>query len=921
MTHGIKAERSALARSEARYYDDVRLLGQLLGDTVREQVGDDTFQRIETIRRLSVADRRSADPGAAGALGALLRSLSAEEALHVILAFSHFAHLANIAEDRDILRRAAEDAAEESQPGRLAQSFALLDAAGISRAAVAEALGHGWISPVLTAHPTEVQRKSVLDAEHAIADLLAAREASRDAREHARIDRLLRARITQMWQTRLLRKERLSVRDEIENALSHYPTTFLRAVPQVYEALREQLGASATSHSAFFRMGSWIGGDRDGNPNVDATTLATALRRQCETALAHYLAEMHELMRELSISRQFADCTPKLEALAQRAQDDSPHRKDEFYRQACVGLSARLAATLAALTGTLPDPARRAAEPYADAAVFLADLETIADSLRANHGGALVALRLGPLMQAVAAFGFHLATVDLRQSSDRHEEVVAEILAAAAIEPDYVALDETGKRAVLMRMLGERRPLLIRGHAYSDHTMGELAIFEAARALRVAFGADAIRHYIVSHTESVSDLLEVLVLQKECGLLHGVLRDDGDARADLLVVPLFETIEDLRQAETIMRAFLALPGVAALVRASGGTQEIMLGYSDSNKDGGYLTSQWELYRASTSLAALFRPETGLALRLFHGRGGAVGRGGGPSYGAILAQPPGTVHAQIRVTEQGEVIASKYANGTIGRRHLEMLIAATLEATFLQSRDAVPPAFLEAAAALSAVSMESYRALVYDDPSFVDYFFAATPIAEIADLNIGSRPASRKASRRIEDLRAIPWSFSWAQARVTLPGWFGFGTAVSRYLAEDREGRLALLRRMATSWPFFTTLLSNMDMVLAKADPALARNYADLVPDKLLADRTFALIDAEWTLTVRTLDEITEATGRLDANPALARSLGFRFPYIAPLNHLQVELLRRWRAGDRAEDIHRGILLSINGIAAGLRNTG
>jgi phosphoenolpyruvate carboxylase len=389
----------------------------------------------------------------------------------------------------------------------------------------------------------------------------------------------------------------------------------------------------------------------------------------------------------------------------------------------------------------------------------------------------------------------------------------------------------------------------------------------------------------------------------------------------LIVVPLFETIGDLRNAAAVMRGFYALPGIADLVRASGGEQDIMLGYSDSNKDGGYLTSGWELYRASTELAAFFETTPGVRLRLFHGRGGAVGRGGGPSHQAILAQPPGTVRGQLRLTEQGEVINAKYANPEIGRRNLETLMSAAIEATFLSAAAAPPQAFLEAAAELSEASFRAYRALVYDTPGFADFFFAATPIAEIADLNIGSRPASRKATRSIEDLRAIPWSFSWAQSRAALPGWYGFGSGVEAYLAAHGADGLALLRRLHREWPFFRALVSNMDMVLAKSDLAMARRYADLVPDTVLAERVFGAIDAEFALTARHLSAITGEAARLADNPGLARSIAHRFPYIAPLNHLQVELLRRWRAGEMDEKARRGILISINGIAAGLRNSG
>jgi len=386
-------------------------------------------------------------------------------------------------------------------------------------------------------------------------------------------------------------------------------------------------------------------------------------------------------------------------------------------------------------------------------------------------------------------------------------------------------------------------------------------------------------------------------------------------------VPLFETIQDLRRAEAIMRALYDLPGIEALVRNSGGVQDIMLSYSDSNKDGGYLTSNWELYRASTALARMFADKPGLTMRLFHGRGGTVGRGGGPSYQAILAQPPGTVRGQIRLTEQGEIINAKYANPEIGRRNLETLMAAALETTLLSDRQAPPAAFLDAADTLSRDSMRAYRHLVYETPGFADYFFAATPIGEIASLNIGSRPASRKSTRRIEDLRAIPWGFSWGQARVTLPGWFGFGSAVATYLADKRADKLALLRRMYEEWPFFRAILSNLDMVLAKADLGVSRRYADLVPDRRLTEAILAAIEEEWTKTIAAIEAITQTSQRLADNPALARSIAHRFAYIAPLNHLQVELLRRWRAGLIDDAARTGILISINGIAAGLRNTG
>src|SRR5512133_1895637 len=499
------------------------------------------------------------------------------------------------------------------------------------------------------------------------------------------------------------------------------------------------------------------------------------------------------------------------------------------------------------------------------------------------------------------------------------------------------------KRKLLLGLLDDARPLRVMGATYSALTQSELAVFETAKVMRTLFGAQAIRHYIISHTETVSDLLEVLLLQKEVGLLEGTL--DDHAHCELIVVPLFETIEDLRNAAPIMRAYYALPGIHALVSRGQidqyHEQDIMLGYSDSNKDGGIFTSNWELYQAEIALVDVFdgiaaghnaTSHTGSAtevrairLRLFHGRGGTVGRGGGPSYQAILAQPPGTVRGQIRLTEQGEVIGSKYANPEIGRRNLETLVAATLEATLLQSTKSAPKAFLAAAETLSRTSMAAYRDLVYDTPGFTEYFFGSTPIREITELNIGSRPASRKASQRIEDLRAIPWSFSWGQCRLTLPGWYGFGTAVQQFLddnaAQPRREGLALLQKMYRQWPFFRALLSNMDMVLAKSDLALASRYAELVTDARLRKRIFATIEAEWHRTVEALQAITGEKQRLAGNPALQRSIRHRFPYIDPLHHLQVELVRRHRAGQTDERLKRGIHISINGIAAGLRNTG
>ena len=932
-------KRSEKRDSERPLVEDIRLLGRILGDVIRVQEGPEAYELVEKIRKLSVAFRRDADHEADKALKKLLKSLPGDRAVSVIRAFTYFSHLANLAEDRHhIRRRAIHERAGHTQEGSIDVALQRLRWAGITPRSISDMLATSYVSPVLTAHPTEVQRKSILDAERDIAHLLTERDAikARAAAVNAAKDALspkelaanelqMRARVMQLWQTRLLRFTKLTVADEIENALSYYEATFLREIPKLYAELEQALPGQPIA--SFLRMGQWIGGDRDGNPNVTAQTLEHALNRQSDVALRHYLTEVHFLGGELSLSAMLVPFGPEMLALAERSPDTNEHRQDEPYRRALTGIYARLAATLKKLSGG--DAARHAVapqNPYATAEEFLSDLRLIEASLCSHHAEAVAAQRLHPLIRAVEVFGFHLATVDLRQSSDQHEEVVAELLTTARMEKNYRKLDEHAKQALLLGLLNDARPLRVPGAAYSTHTLSELAIFETAKHMLAIFGKQAIRHYIISHTETVSDLLEVLLLQKEVGLLRGTL--DAAAQNDLIVVPLFETIEDLRNAAPIMRDFYALPGMAALVQRSGGEQDIMLGYSDSNKDGGIFTSNWELYRAEIALVELFdrlKVSQGITLRMFHGRGGTVGRGGGPSYQAILAQPPGTVRGQIRLTEQGEVIGSKYANPEIGRRNLETLVAATLEATLLQPTKPATRAFMDAAAELSEASMDAYRALVYETPGFTDYFFGATPLKELAQLNIGSRPASRKALQKIEDLRAIPWGFSWGQCRLTLPGWLGFGSAVATYLdkpdATERKAALALLQKMYRQWPFFRTLLSNMDMVLAKSDLALASRYAELVSDARLRKKIFASIEAEWHRTADALTQITGEKNRLVSNPALDRSIRHRFPYIDPLHHLQVELIRRYRAGLADERVQRGIHISINGIAAGLRNTG
>jgi len=936
------------ADKDAPLKEDIRLLGRLLGEVLRDQEGDAVFEVVETIRQTAVRFRRESDAKAGAELDKLLKKLTRDQTNSVVRAFSYFSHLANIAEDQhhNRRRRAHLLAGSAPQPSSVAYALSRLDNAGVSGNTVRNFLAESLISPVLTAHPTEVQRKSILDAEREIARLLALRDNPLTPKELRDNTELLRARIATLWQTRMLRYTKLTVADEIENALSYYRITFLRELPALYDDIEEEINAQFPSRSRarttpaelppFVQMGSWIGGDRDGNPNVNAGTMQRALQRQSTTIFDFYLDEVHALGAELSISTLMVDASAELLALADTSPDTSNHRADEPYRRALIGVYARLAATARSLgvVNILRQEVGAAAH-YAGPEECIAELQVLVDSLNANHGAALVKPRLAVLKRSIEIFGFHLATLDMRQSSDVHERVLTELFASAQVEASYAGLAEEKKIALLLAELAKPRLLYSPYLAYSDETNSELTILRTAREIRQRYGARAIRNYIISHTETVSDLLEVLLLQKETGLLHADAKNPGKlVELELMVVPLFETIPDLRCAADIMEQWLSLPLVAPLIAKHGKLQEVMLGYSDSNKDGGFLTSNWELYKSENRLVELFN-RAGVKLRLFHGRGGTVGRGGGPSYQAILAQPPGTVNGQIRLTEQGEIIASKFSNPEIGRRNLELLVAATLEASLMPATTDAKETrklaeFERVMEDLSERAYQAYRNLVYETPGFTDYFFGSTPIAEIAELNIGSRPASRKSTRRIEDLRAIPWGFSWGQCRLLFPGWYGFGSAVSGWLqeggAKDSAKKLATLRAMCKEWPFFAALLSNMDMVLSKTDLAVASRYAGLVADRKLRNAIFGRIVSEHERTSQLLGSITGNKERLAGNPLLARSIKNRFAYLDPLNHLQVELIKRHRstaaAGKPVEErVQRGIHLTINGVAAGLRNTG
>ncbi|CAJ1583311.1 phosphoenolpyruvate carboxylase [[Mycobacterium] wendilense] len=905
--------------------EDIRLLGAILGDTVREQHGEEIFDLVERARVESFRVRRSEIDRAE--LAELFRGIEARDAIPVIRAFTQFALLANVAEDIHRERRRAIHVAagEPPQDSSLAATYAKLDAAvadgALDADSVAEALAGALVSPVITAHPTETRRRTVFDTQHRITELMRLRAFGGGAAE---IEPELRRQVLMMWQTALIRLSRLKISDEIETGLRYYQAAFLEVIPQVNAEVRAELQRrwpdAGLLDQPVLRPGSWIGGDRDGNPNVTAEVVRMATGSAAHVALAHYFAELTALEQELSMSARLVRISDAVAALGRDCHD--PARADEPYRRAVRVIHARLTATGTEILDRRPEQELDLGlAPYATPGQLLADLDAVDASLR-GHGSALLADdRLARLREAVRVFGFHLSGLDLRQNSDVHEEVVAELLAWSGVHSDYLGLAEADRVDLLMAELATRRPLTGPGAELSELARTELDIVRAAaRAVRV-FGPESVPNYVISMCRSVSDLLEAAILLKEAGLLDAA----GERPyCPLGIVPLFETIEDLQHGAAVMRDALALPLYRSLVRARSESQEVMLGYSDSNKDGGYLAANWALYRAELDLVEMAR-DTGIRLRLFHGRGGTVGRGGGPSYDAILAQPPGAVRGSLRLTEQGEVIAAKYAEPRIARRNLETLVAATLESTLLDVEGlgaAAEPAY-RVLDDLAARARRAYGELVHETPGFVEYFKSSTPVSEIGDLNIGSRPTSRKPTTDVSDLRAIPWVLAWSQSRVMLPGWYGTGTAVEQFLAAgpDPGERIEVLRDLYRRWPFFATVLSNMAQVLAKSDMGLAARYAELVADAALRHRVFDKIQAEHRRCIAVHELITGQDDLLADNPALARSVFNRFPYLEPLNHLQVELLRRYRAGDDQERVQRGILLTMSGLASALRNSG
>ncbi|MBF8969799.1 MULTISPECIES: phosphoenolpyruvate carboxylase [unclassified Streptococcus] len=865
-------------------------------------------------------------------IASYLRNLETDRISLLVRYFAVVPLLINIAEDVDlevtIQRR---NNLAEDYLGKLSQAVART--AQMDNAQ--ELLEQLQVVPVLTAHPTQVQRKSLLDLTSQIHDLLKRKRMALpgDLNQNEWEEELYRYLET-ILQTDLIREQKLTVKNEIVNAMAYYRSSLLEAVPrltQTYRDLAKEEGLSVP-HSRPIAMGMWIGGDRDGNPFVTAETLRVSARVQQEVLFDYYLQSLNKLYRDYSVSLNLTDVSSQVARLADLSQDNSVFREKEPYRRALSWIRDRLLKTQKEMQVFLGQPEELALAgkelikmqqernwdkipAYATAEEFKAELEQVQSSFMAFGQRHLASGKLSQLITAVEVFGFYLASIDMRQDSSVHEACVAELLTTAGIEEHYSELEEEDKVALLLRLLEEDpRPLSAPTLAKSELLAKELAIFEMAAKLKDVLGEDVIRQSIISHATSVSDLLELATLLKEVGLVN---RD----ATRLQLVPLFETIEDLEASRQTMRSYLSLDLVQKWIASRNGYQEIMLGYSDSNKDGGYLSSVWSLYQAQEDLQKLGQ-EFGVKVTFFHGRGGTVGRGGGPTYEAIIAQPLESIRDRLRLTEQGEVIANKYGNKEAAYYNLEMLLSASLDRMLNLEAELSPEqreTYGRVMNHLVETSYQAYRDLVFENPAFYEFFFEASPITEISSLNIGSRPAARKTITEISGLRAIPWVFSWSQNRIMLPGWYGVGQAFQTLMAEDPEW-LSILRHMYQNWPFFRGLLSNVDMVLAKSNMTIAAHYRDLVQDSQVAE-VFDLIFAEWEKTKESLLLIEESDQLLADNTYLSNSLSYRMPYFDVLNYIQVELIRRKREGVLPEEANSLIATTINGIATGLRNSG
>ena len=925
--------------SSGRLSATIHFFGDLLGRVIRAQEGEHAFELEERVRALA-KDVRAGGPQLAE-LRSVIAGTTVAEARNLVRAFAAYFALVNLAEQLQrgwVLRDRARARPGVPRAESIAAATAELAAAGVPAETLQAWLDTAEIVPVFTAHPTEARRRVTLERLRRIDDAVERLHAADILpEEEAEQARRIEEEIVTLWQSDEVRSGRPTVLDEVQNGLYYFEQGLFDLVPRLYRDIETSLAASYPEQAwrvpPLLRFGSWIGGDRDGNPFVTPEVTVEAARRLRVAALTRHLSSIEDLGRRLSQSTREVEVSAEL----QRSLDEDDARAPEVgrellrrlqyepYRRKCGHIAQRLRRSLEhARTHTPaffrdaalpPDPAR-----YHGVDELLADLAAIDHSLRAHGGVAVAAGALRDVVREIEVFGLHLATLDVRQHSERHAEALAEIFARAGVSADYRALSEDARAALLGRALDDPRPLVPRWASFSPPVREVIATFHAIAAITDELSPEAIHTVIVSMTRGASDLLAVLVLLREAGLYRPL---EATSRVD--VVPLFETLADLAAAPRVLEACLRIPAYSAHLRLRGGVQEVMLGYSDSNKDAGFVAANWALYRAQRELREV-AVRAGVELRFFHGRGGAIGRGGGPANKAILAQPPGTVGSRIRLTEQGEVIADRYGLPGLAQRHLEQLVNAVLRAAFVPGdRQSGPePAWESAITALAEDARKAYRALVYDDPTFLQYFRSATPIAEIGRLNLGSRPASRKKSDRIEDLRAIPWVFAWMQSRHTLPGWYGLGHALEAFVEAGGADALALLQTMYEAWPFFRTMLDSAQMILGKADLHIAARYAELVPDQAVARAVFGRIEAEHARSTRMIARVAGAAEILDYAPVLKNSIARRNPYVDPMSYLQVELLERLRAapdGPEHGALEDAIMLSISGIAAGLKNTG
>lgn len=909
---------------------DVRVLGQLLGEVIISQCGEDVFQSVERIRAAAKDLRASADVQSRDAFLDAILTIPAAHRPHVIHAFALYFQLVNIAEQNHRIRRRREhERTAGTAPQRGSLQTALLDMRdkGVSADEMTKLIHRLGVELVLTAHPTEALRRTVMDKHQSISELLEKYDdANLTPRERAAAEAALRAEVVTLWQTLQVRKRKITVLDEVRNGLYFLDEILFEVLPNVHMELERQLTSlypeSTWRVPSFLRFGSWMGGDRDGNPSVTSDITFQTLLLHFDLAMRKYDECLARMGRDLS---QSYDMVGASEALIDSL---GGLHSDEPYREKINQIRRRLEATRERYHG---QPV--SVECYQGPHQFLADIRLIEQSLLSHKGEDVVEVKVRPLIRQIELFGFHMATLDIRQHSAVHEHAVAELCALAQLG-DYKSLSESEKVSLLSQLLSDSRPLANPYVTFSPESQEALNVFHTIRRGHDWFGHECIQNYLISMSESGSDLLEVLTLCKEAGLYQ--VHADQSVTSAINVVPLFETIEDLRSAPDIMDDLWSNPVYRKHVTARGDLQEIMLGYSDSNKDGGYLTANWELYRCQKAIYEVARKHH-VTLKFFHGRGGALGRGGGPVERSILAQPPEALQGKVKITEQGEIISQRYGHPGIAVRSLESAVAAVLVASTNIQTDHMRITEQQWAAVmeqLSTDSMARYQSLVYQDPGFLPYFHQATPIEEIGRLNIGSRPSKRKNSPLIEELRAIPWVFSWTQNRHLLPAWYGFGWAVEQYLQQSGGGQamtgeahpgIATLRKMYHNWPFFMALIDNLQMALAKADMLIASEYTQLVKDSALAERIFNAVKDEYDRTTQMVLAIT-GEGEILANaPVIRESIRLRNPYVDPLSFFQVYLLQelRKRNSDDADyDTYlQEVLHTINGIAAGLRNTG